>query len=135
MGERYDYPAVMDTRDSLAWITGCEGYTDRSYSSLPAMYQTGHSPPNLHELNPDALSPSHTVRSTSSSHSSSIPEITQQSQSSLHSPTEKLCPLLAGQSFECTPELCGSDLAYLDFASLPEIEHHTLVPLYYSEGP
>jgi hypothetical protein len=48
---------------------------------------------------------------------------------------EEFCPLLAGQSFECTPELYDPDLAYLDFTSLPGIEDYTSVPLHYSEGP
>ena len=134
MDQCYDSPAAMDTRDSPAWITRCEGHTDQSYNSLPAMYQTGRSLSNRQGMNPDALSASHTGHSTSLSHSISVPEISQQGQPSLHSPTEKFCPLLADESFECTPELCGSDLGYLDFTSLPEIENYTSVPLYYSEG-
>jgi hypothetical protein len=134
MGQRYDPPAAMDTKGSLAWITGCEKHADQSHNSLPAMYQAGHSLSNLHEMNPDALPPSHTVHSASPSHSNSVPEIGQQGQCSLRSPTEKFCPLLAGQNFECTPELCGPDLAYLDFTSLPEVGDYTSVPLYYSEG-
>lgn len=134
MGQRYDSLAAMDMRDSLAWITGCKGHTDQSCDSLPAMYQTGHSLSNLHEMNPDALSPSHTAHSTSLSYSNSVPEIGQHGQSGLHSPTEEFCPLLAGQSFEYTLGLCDPDLAYLDFTSLPEIEDYTSVPLYYPEG-
>jgi hypothetical protein len=124
MDQCYDSPAAMDTRDSPAWITRCEGHTDQSYNSLPAMY---HSLSNRQEMNPDA---SHTGHSTSLSHSISVPEIGQQGQPSLHSPTEKFCPLLADERFEYTPEL-----GYLDFTSLPEIENYTSVPLYYSEGP
>src|SRR5271170_5798211 len=125
MGQCYDSRAAMDTRDSLAWITGCEGYTNQSYNSLPAMYQTGLSLSNLHEMNPDALS---------SGYSISVPETSRQGQPSLHSPTERVSPLLADQSFECTPQLYGPDSACLGFTSLPEIEDCTSVHLYCSEG-
>jgi hypothetical protein len=135
MGQRYDSLATMDTRDSLAWITGCEGHADQSHNSLLATSQAGHPLSNLHEMSPDALSPSHTAHFTSPSHSSSVLEIGQQGQSKPQSPMEEFCPLLAGQSFECTPELYDPDLAHLDFTSLPGIEDYTSVPLHYSEGP
>jgi len=133
MDQCYDSPADMDPRDSLAWITGYEGHTDQSYNLLPAMYQPGPSLSNLHKMNADALSSGHTCYSFLS-RSTSVPQIGQQGQSSLSSPREKLCPLLAGQSFEYTPQLCGPNLAYLDLTNLPEIDDYTLVPLYYSKG-
>jgi len=110
MDQYYDSRAAMDTRDSLAWITGYEGYTDQSDNSLPTMYQTGPSLSN-HEMNP-----------------TSVPETSWQGQPSLHSSTEKISP------FECTPQLYAPDSAYLGFTSLPEIEGCTSVHLYSSEG-
>jgi len=119
IGQCYDSRAAMDTRDSLAWITGCEGYTDQSYNSN-------------HEMNPDALSSGYMSHSTSLSYSTSVPETNRQGQPSLHSPTEKVSPFLADQSFECIPQLYGPDSACLGFASLPEIEGCTSVHLYSS---
>jgi hypothetical protein len=116
----------MDTRDSLAWITRCERQTDQSHNAPPVMDQAALSFFNLHEMNPTAFPSSHMGHS--------VPEISQQGQPSLHSPTEKSCPLLVDQSFECTPELCSPDLAYLDFGGLPEVTDCTSVPLCCSKG-
>ena len=114
----------MDTIDPLTLMSGCEGHIDHTHNSLPAMYQTGpFTFSDIQEMESDCTS-----QSTSRSHSYSIPEEGQTGQSSMPAQSEKLCPLLAGQTFQCTPELCGPNAACLDFPTVPEIEECASVP-------
>jgi hypothetical protein len=125
----FDSQAAMDTCDTLAWMNGPKEPSDDIYNSVPNMYQTGpFTLSDLSGMEPDATPSGRTSQSTSRSHSYSMPESGQTGQPSLHSSIENICPLLAGQSSECTPQLCGPSAACLEFANMAEIEDCTSVP-------
>lgn len=48
--------------------------------------------------------------------------------SSKSDPSEKLCPLIAGQVDSCQPQRCGPDAPCMNFTTLPPIEECTSVP-------
>ncbi|KIX08070.1 uncharacterized protein Z518_02725 [Rhinocladiella mackenziei CBS 650.93] len=48
--------------------------------------------------------------------------------SSKTDPSEKLCPLIAGQVDTCQPQRCGPDAPCMNFTTLPPIEECTSVP-------
>jgi hypothetical protein len=106
----------MDAIDSIVLMNGCEGHIDQFPMS------------DLEEMEHEAISSGRSSQSTSRSHSYSIPAEFQSGQSSLPSESEKVCPLLAGQALQCTPELCGPDAACLDFPTIPEIEDGISLP-------
>jgi Helix-loop-helix DNA-binding domain len=128
--------AAMDTLDSLTLMDGCEENADQPYKSALATYQTGaFTMSDLQEIEPETISSNRTSQSIYPSQSYSIPAEIQTGQSSLPSQSAKVCPLLAGQTFQCIPQLCGPDAACLDFSSIPEIEECASVPCITHNSP
>jgi Helix-loop-helix DNA-binding domain len=114
-GLNYQYP-----------VTGCEDQTPKSAS---AIYQTGPlSFSDLQELGSGASVSGNTSQSTSRRQSSFMSEETQSGQLSLPPRSRRICPIMAGQSLQCTPELCGPDAACPDLSYLPELEDCDSVP-------
>jgi hypothetical protein len=119
----------MDMRDSLAWMGVDDGQTDRACNTMLPIYQTGpFTLSDLQEMDPDAAPAGQSTQSTSRSNSYSMSIEGQTGQSGLPSHPERVCPLLAGQTFECSPQLCGPNAACLDFPTIPEIEDCTSIP-------
>ncbi len=110
-----DYPNVMDD------------YEDPN--ATPTMYQTAPFRfSDLQEMGSDASPSNRTSQSTSRSHPYSIPAKIRIGQPSLPLSSEKVCPLLAGQALQCTPQRCGPEAACLDLSNLPDLEDGTSVP-------
>ena len=125
----FDPRTAMDMHDSLAWMSVGDGQTDRACSAMSPIYQTGpFTLSDLQEMDPDATPAGQSSQSTSRSSSYSMPIEGQTGQSGLPSQPERICPLLAGQTFECSPQLCGPNAACLDFPTIPEIEDCTSIP-------
>ena len=125
----FDPQTAMDMHDPLAWMSVDDGQTDRACSTMSPIYQTGpFTLPDLQEMDRDATPSGQSSQSTSRSNSYSMPIGGQTSQSGQPSQLGKVCPLLAGQTFECSPQLCGPNAACLDFPTIPEIEDCASIP-------
>jgi Helix-loop-helix DNA-binding domain len=122
----FDDQTVMNTMDYSTMMGGCD---DHLPSSVPTLYQTGpFTISDLQEMSPDASSSSHTNQSSYRGHSRLPPGEVQTSPCSLPPQPEKVCPILAGQSLHCPPQLCGSDAACLDGSNIPDLEDCNSVP-------
>jgi hypothetical protein len=115
--------------DPLAWMGADDGQTDRACSTISPIYQTGpFTLSDLQDMEPDTTPSGQSSQSASRSNSCSMPTEGQTDQSGLLSQSGKVCPLLAGQTFECSPQLCGPNAACLDFPTIPEIEDYASIP-------
>jgi hypothetical protein len=125
----FDPRTAMDMRDSLAWMSVDDGQAGRACSTMSPIYQT--SPFTLsdpYEMDPNTILSGQSSQPTSRSNSRSMPIERQTSQSGLPSQPERVCPLLAGQTSECSPQLCGPNAPCLDFSTISEIEECTSIP-------
>jgi Helix-loop-helix DNA-binding domain len=119
--QHLDSQAAMDALGYLNIVMS--GSEDRDPYSVPTIYQTGPSTlSDPQKMDFDASSSDLASPSTSRRHSDSIPKEVQTSPLSLPLPSEKVCPLIAGQALQCTPQLCGPDAACLDFSNPPDLE-------------
>lgn len=127
--QRFDPQIAMDMHDPLGWMSVDDGQTNQDCSSMSPIYQTGpFTLSDLQEMDPDATPSGQSSQSTSRSNSYSMSIEGQTGQSGLSSQPGKVCPLLAGQTFECSPQLCGPNAACLDFPTIPEIEDCASIP-------
>jgi Helix-loop-helix DNA-binding domain len=123
---RFDNQTVMDTLEYSTMMGECD---DHFPSSVPTLYQTGpFTISALPEMSPDTSSSSHTNQSTSRRHSGLTLGEVRTSPCSLPPQPEKFCPILAGQSMSCPPQLCGPDAACLDLSNIPDLEDCNSVP-------
>lgn len=136
----FDPRIAMDMRDPLAWMGADDGQTDRACGTMSPIYQTGpFTLSDLQDMEPENTPSDQSSQSTTSpSNSHSMSTEKQTDQSGQPSQLGKVCPLLAGQTFECSPQLCGPNAACLDFAAIPEIEdcaEMSFIPQNSSNGP
>ena len=125
----FDPRTAMDMRDPLAWMGADDGQIDRACDSMSPIYQTGpFTLSDLQDMEPDNTPSGQSSQSTSRSNSYSMSTEDQTDQSGQPSQLGKVCPLLAGQTFECSPQLCGPNAACLDFSAMPEIEDCASMP-------
>jgi hypothetical protein len=122
----FDHQTAMDALEYSTIMGGCD---DHLPSSAPTLYRTGpFTFSDLQETGSDISSSNQTSQSTSRRHSHLPPAEVQTSPSSLPLQPEKVCPILAGQSLNCPPQLCGPDAACLDISTLPDLEDCNSVP-------
>jgi hypothetical protein len=125
----FDPRTAMDMRDPLAWMGADDGQSDRACGNMSPIYQTGpFTLSDLQDMEPDTTPSGQSSQSTSRSNSHSMPTEGQTDQSGLSPQLGRVCPLLAGQTFECSPQLCGPNAACLDFPAIPEIEDCASMP-------
>jgi len=125
----FDSRTAMDMHDPLAWMGADDGQTDQACSIMSPIYQTGpFTLSDLQDMEPDTTPSGQSSQSTSRSNSYSMATEGQTDQSGLPSQSGRVCPLLAGQTFECSPQLCGPNAACLDFPAIPEIEDCASMP-------
>lgn len=116
------------TLDPFASSSGCEDHAEQAYDAAPALYQASSCTAfDLPEMEPQANSSGPSSQSTSPIHPCSVSE-GQTGRSTLTGEPGKVCPLLAGHTFQCNPQLCGPNAACLDFPDIPEIEDYPSIP-------